>query len=230
MLEKNLAVLEMAVEIRPRERLMKYGEEALATHELLAILLRTGTKNYNVIQLAMLLISQFETLYEFKSASYQDLMKVPGIGQVKAVEIKAAIEFGSRVSSSVQVKYGTFQSTEQAGHYIMQTLKDKQQEHVLVCYLNTKNQVIKNKVIFIGGLNMSVAHPREIFREAVRYSAARIIVGHNHPSGNPEPSTADIRFTERLIEAGLIIGIEVLDHIVVGNETYISLKEYGIFK
>lgn len=229
MTENNVTVLELPEQMRPRERLLKYGEETLASHELLAILLRTGTRKYNAIQLSMLLLSEFETLYELKSASCQDLMQLPGIGEVKAVEIKAAIEFGSRVGASLQVKYGMIQSTAQAGQYFLEALKDKQQEHVLVFYLNTKNQIIKKQTVFIGGLNMSVAHPREIFREAVRYSSARIVLGHNHPSGNPEPSPADIQFTERLIECGNLLGIEVLDHLVVGNDSFISLREYGVF-
>lgn len=180
MIETKLAVLELPEQMRPRERLLKYGEETLATHELLAILLRTGTKQHNAIQLAMLLLSQYENLFELKKASCQDLMRFPGIGEVKAVEIKAAMELGLRISASLQVKYGVIQSTAQAGQYFLDALKDKQQEHVLVFYLNTKNQIIKKQTVFIGGLNMSVAHPREIFREAVRYASARIILAHNH--------------------------------------------------
>ena len=113
---------------------------------------------------------------------------------------------------------------------LQQEMRDLQQEHVIALYLNTKNEIIKKKTIFIGSLNSSVAHPREIFREAVRFSAARIIIGHNHPSGNPEPSEADLLFTRRMVESGQMIGIDLLDHFVVGSRSYVSLKEYGVIE
>ena len=156
-------------------------------------------------------------------------MQINGIGRTKAIELKAAMELGVRLSNAAQMKLGKITSSKMAGQWIVQELKDAYQEHLVALYLNTKNEIIKKKMIFIGGLNSAVAHPREIFREAVRFSAARVIIGHNHPSGNPEPSQADIDFTRRLMECGELMGIELLDHFVVGGEEYISLKEIGAF-
>lgn len=227
MQKKNL-LNEMPVTSRPRERLEKYGEKALATHELLAILLRTGPRESNVVQLALCLLMEFEDLYALKMATLEELNAVKGIGKVKAIEIKACIELGLRIAQATQLKDGTITSTKEAGTLFMAEMRDLQQEHVVALYLNTKNEIIKKKTIFIGSLNSSVAHPREIFREAVRFSAARIILAHNHPSGNPDPSEADLVFTKRMVECGDMMGIELLDHFIIGNKTYLSLKEYGV--
>lgn len=213
---------------RPRERLMEYGTEALANHELLAILLRTGTRQENVMQLALSVLGSFDDLFMFKHATMEELTVIKGIGQAKAIELLAAIELGKRISRSSQMKEGTVTSASVVGEMLLEELGGLHQEQVVALYLNTKNEIIKKETIFIGSLNSSVAHPREIFRGAVRYAAARVIVAHNHPSGNPEPSEADIAFTKRMIEAGAIVGIELLDHLVIGERTYISLKEYGI--
>lgn len=214
---------------RPRERLENYGEKALANHELLAILLRTGTKDSNVIALAMKVLNTFENLHFLKTASIEELMSIAGIGKIKAIEIRAAIELGIRISQASQIKIGQITSSRNAGEMLLGEMRDFQQEHVIVLYLNTKNEIIKKETVFVGGLNSSVAHPREIFRGAVRFSAARIIIGHNHPSGNPEPSEADILFTKRMATCGEMMGIEMLDHIIIGQTHYISLKELGIF-
>lgn len=222
-------VSEVPVFSRPRERLENYGEKALANHELLAILLRTGTKNSNVVGLAMTVLNRFENLNFLKTASIEELMEITGIGKIKAIEIRAAIELGLRISQASQLKIGQITSSRNAGEMLLSEMRDFQQEHVIVLYLNTKNEIIKKETVFIGGLNSSVAHPREIFRGAVRFSAARIIIGHNHPSGSPEPSEADLMFTKRMASCGELMGIEMLDHIIVGETHYISLKELGIF-
>ena len=227
-MQQTTLVREVPSSSRPRERLEQYGEKALATHELLAILLRTGTRGSNVIQLSLLILNQFEDLYSLKMASIEELMLIKGIGKIKATEIKACIELGTRLANASQLKSGTITSTQAAGALLKKEMRDLQQEHVVALYLNTKNEIIKKKTIFIGSLNSSVAHPREIFREAVRYSAARIIIAHNHPSGNPEPSEADLVFTRRMVECGEMMGIDLLDHFIIGSEKYLSLKEYGI--
>lgn len=213
---------------RPRERLVEYGAKALANHELLAILLRTGTKNLNVLQLSMNILSEFDDLFMLRHVTIEELVTIPGIGKAKAIEVIAAIEFGNRVARASQIKEGTVTSSSYVGALLQEELGGLQQEHVMALYLNTKNEIIKKETVFKGSLNSSVAHPREIFRGAVKYAAARIIIAHNHPSGNPEPSEADISFTKRMIQAGEMIGIELLDHIIIGEEAYISLKEYGI--
>lgn len=225
--ETNL-LMEVPKASRPRERLDQYGEKALATHELLAIVLRTGPKDSNVLQLSLRVLNEFEDLYSLKMASVEELMGIKGIGRTKAIEIKACVELGIRIANATQLKSGTITSTQSAGSLLQQEMRDLQQEHVVALYLNTKNEIIKKKTIFIGSLNSSVAHPREIFREAVRFAAARIILAHNHPSGNPEPSEADLVFTRRMVECGEMMGIEVLDHFIIGVNQYLSLKEFGI--
>ena len=231
LIDRNLStanlVNEMPVQSRPRERLEHYGEKALANHELLAILLRTGTKGNNAVSVAMQILNSFDDLYYLKTASIEELIRIPGIGKTKAIELKAAIELGMRIGSATQIKVGQITSSRQAGELLSAEMKGLQQEHVIVLFLNTKNKIIKKETIFIGGLNSSVAHPREIFKGAVRYSAARLIVSHNHPSGNPDPSEADLSFTRRMVECGELMGIELLDHVIIGETGFISLKEYG---
>lgn len=212
---------------RPRERLENDGEKALSTHELLAILLRTGPKDSSAVDLSMSLLASFEDLYYLKTASLEELMCVNGIGRTKAIEIRAAIELGSRIALATQEKKGQVTSSHTIGKRLIKEMKDLQQEHVITLFLNTKNEIIKKETTFVGGLSQSVAHPREIFRGAVRYAAARIIVAHNHPSGNPTPSDADFAFTKRMATCGELMGIELLDHIIIGSDSYISLKEMG---
>lgn len=213
---------------RPRERLLEFGPKSLADHELLAIILRTGTRHKNVVNLAFDVLNMTDDLYSLRHISLHELMEIPGIGKVKATEILAAIEFGRRVSSASQLKEGTVMSSSWVGQYLLREMGALTQEHVVALYLNTKNEIIKNDTIFVGSLNTSVAHPREIFKGAVRYSAARIILAHNHPSGNTDPSEADFAFTRRVVDAGEMMGIEVIDHIIVGEDSYLSLREHGL--
>lgn len=220
-------IAEIPMNSMPREKMLQFGEKNLSNHELLAILLRTGSKKTNVLQLATTLEKHFGSLHSLRMATIHELMEIEGIGPIKAIELKAAIELGVRLASSRQIKKGSLISTKIAGTWMMEALKDEYQEQLLALFLNTKNEVILTKMIFKGGLNQSIAHPREIFREAVRCSAARLIIGHNHPSGNVTPSQADIDFTKRMVECGQLMGIELLDHIIVGNEQYLSLQEGG---
>lgn len=224
--ETNIQVI--PTESRPRERMEEYGPKVLADHELLAIILRTGTRDQNVLSLALSVIREVENLYMFRHTSLQELMKIPGIGRVKATEILAAIEFGGRIARTSQVKEGTVISSSWVGNYLLKEMSNLTQEHVVALYLNTKNEIVKKETIFVGSLNSAVAHPREIFKGAVRYSAARIIIAHNHPSGNTEPSEADYSFTRRMVDAGEIMGIEVIDHFIIGETEYLSLKEHGL--
>lgn len=224
----NQKFIDVPQQSRPRERMAEYGPEALANHELLAILLRTGTKDHNVLQLSMQVFSYFDDLYMFKNASLEELLSIPGIGKAKAFELLASIELGKRLAKTTILKEGVVTSSEYVGKLLMEELKGLQQELVVGLFLNTKNEIIKKETIFKGSLNTSVAHPREIFKSAIKYSSARIIIAHNHPSGNPEPSEADLQFTERMSEVGKIVGIELLDHFIIGEDRYISLKEQGV--
>ncbi|MGY3750589.1 RadC family protein [Vagococcus acidifermentans] len=212
-------------EVRPRERLEKYGAEALSHQELLAIILRTGSREMDVMTQSLYILNHFNSLYELKKASLEELRTINGVGAVKSIEIKAMIELGKRIANSNQLKLGKITSSHELGRQLIEEMKDYHQEHLVVLYLNTKNELIKKEILFIGSVNQSIAHPREIFRGAVRYSAAQIILAHNHPTGSCAPSKQDEAFTRRVKECGELMGIELLDHLVIGNDSYVSFRE-----
>ncbi|MCJ1908696.1 DNA repair protein RadC [Planococcus ruber] len=212
---------------RPRERLVNQGAMSLSNQELIAILLRTGTKQESVLHLSNQVLLHFEHLHHLKDATIEEMTSIKGIGQAKAVQLLAAIELGRRLSSKqTDTKY-TIRSPKDAASYLMADMTSLKQEHFVVLFLNIKNQVMHKQTVFVGSLNASIVHPREIFREAVRRSAASIVCAHNHPSGNPAPSPEDIAVTKRLVEASSIVGIELLDHIIIGDHQFISLNEKG---
>ena len=212
---------------RPRERLLMYGESHLSNQEILAILIGSGTKNESVLELSNRLIMHFEGLKLLSDATIEELTSIKGIGTAKGVIILAAIELGRRIQQYKPDERFTVRSPEDGADYVMEDMRSLKQEHLVVMFLNTKNQIIHRQTIFVGSLNASIVHPREIYREAVRRSAASIICAHNHPSGDPSPSQEDIHVTRRLVEAGKIMGIEMLDHLVIGDNKFISLKEKG---
>ena len=223
----SLMIRDFPVDERPRERLINNGPESLSNQELLAILLRTGTKSESVIQLANRLLTQFGGLMWLKDAAHEEMTNLKGIGQAKAVQISAAVELGRRISNLTYDDRYIIRSPEDGANYVMNDMRFLMQEHFVCLYLNTKNQVIHRQTIFIGSLNASIVHPREVFKEAFRRSAASIICFHNHPSGDPTPSREDIEVTKRLVECGKMIGIEILDHMVIGDKKYVSMKEKG---
>ncbi|HWK24308.1 MAG TPA: DNA repair protein RadC [Ureibacillus sp.] len=223
----ELKIRDVHVEDRPRERLIRQGAQSLSNQELIAILLRTGTKQESVLTLANRVLNYFEKIHELKHATIEEIISVKGIGEAKAVQLLAAIELGRRLSQKQIDDRFTIRSPQDAATFLMPEMSSLKQEHFVVLFLNVKNQVIHKQTIFIGSLNSSIVHPREIFREAVKRSAASIICSHNHPSGNATPSPEDIDVTKRLQEAGYIIGIEVIDHVIIGDHQYISLKEKG---
>ena len=212
---------------RPRERLIRQGAKSLSNQELLAILLRTGTKDRSVYHLSMELLKTLETIQSFRDVTLEELMSIRGIGEAKAVHILAAVELGRRVYSASSEERYKIRSPKDAAAYVMTDLSGLQQEHFVALFLNVKNEVLHRQTIFIGGLNTTIVHPRELFKEAVRRSAASVIVMHNHPSGNPTPSEEDVLVTKRLVKAGEILGIQLLDHIIIGEYNFVSLKEKG---
>lgn len=212
---------------RPRERLKSEGANSLSNHELLAILLRTGTKKESVLQLANRLLNHFEGLRLLKDATIEEITSIKGIGSVKAIQILAALELGRRIGRLTYEDRYVIRSPEDGANYVMEEMRFLSQEHFVCLYLNTKNQVIHKQTIFIGSLNASIVHPREVFKEALRRSAASFLCFHNHPSGDPTPSREDIDVTKRLAECGKIIGIELLDHVIIGEKKFVSLKEKG---
>ena len=214
-------------EERPRERFLQDGPQSLSNQELLALLLRTGSREESVLQLSGRLINSFKGLRLLKEASVEELTVIKGIGEAKAIQILASVELGRRINNLNDQDRYVIRSPEDGANYCMEEMRFLSQEHFVCLYLNTKNQVLHKTTVFIGSLNASIVHPREVFKEAFRRSAASIICLHNHPSGDPSPSREDIEVTKRLVECGKIIGIEILDHIIIGEHKYVSLKEKG---
>ncbi len=225
--QQSLLIRDVPMRERPRERMLQEGPRALSNQEILAILLRTGTKKESVLQLSQRVLATFDGLTLLKDAAIEELCKIKGIGEAKAVEISAAIELGRRIHSMQTDERYVIRSPEDVSNYVMEDMRFLQQEHFDCLYLNTKNQVMHRKTVFIGSLNASIVHPREVFKEAFRRSAASIICLHNHPSGDPTPSREDIDVTKRLNEAGKVLGVELLDHIIIGDRKFVSLKEQG---
>ena len=224
----RLTVKEMPVEDRPREKLHALGPAVLSTAELLAIIIRTGTKTETAVTLAQRLLGTFGGLRALQLCSLDELSTVKGIGFAKAAEIKAALEIAHRLTLCRNEDRPLVNSPEDVADLLMMEMRWLQKEHFRVLLLNTKHHLLAIPTISIGSLNASIVHPREIFKEAVRHSAAAVILVHNHPSGDPAPSGEDIAITKRLQEAGRLMDIAVLDHIIVGDGRYVSLKEKGI--
>lgn len=226
-LEPKMMIRDVHLADRPRERLLRQGAASLSNQELIAILLRTGTKQESVLVLANRILSSFDKIQDMKDATMEEYTQVKGVGQAKAVQLLAAAEIGKRIYRKHSEGRYTIRSPEDAAAYLMTDMASLTQEHFVALFLNVKNEILHKETIFIGSLNSSIVHPRELFREAVKRSAASIICAHNHPSGNPTPSPEDIEVTKRLTEAGAVMGIELLDHIIIGDHQFISLKEKG---
>jgi len=227
--KKSFTIHDLPVSERPRERLQKFGVEALSVQEILAIILGRGTAGESVTVTVQRLLSQFGNLNGIANASIEELSKVKGIGIAKASQIKASFELANRRGDYVELlDKQPMVNPDKVFNMVKSKLKDKKKEYFLTLLLTTRNQLIKTAEISIGSLDTSIVHPREVFKEAIAASAASLILVHNHPSGDPKPSEDDISLTRRLIETGEIIGIEVLDHLIVGDERYVSLKKEGI--
>jgi len=213
---------------RPRERLQAYGPGSLSTSELLAIILRTGTKSESVINLGSRLLAQFHGLAGIARASFADLCDVHGLGKAKAAQLKAALELGKRLMVASPQDLPQVKSPTDVANLLMLEMGFLEQEHLRVVLLDTKNRVLGIPTIYMGSLNASVMRIGELFREAVRANCAAVIVVHNHPSGDPTPSRDDVEMTRQMVEAGQLLGIDVLDHIVIGRQSYVSLRERGL--
>ena len=223
----TIAIKEMPSEERPRERLMHYGAQSLSTAELLAIVLRTGTKERSAIGLAEHILSRHSGLRGVATATVDELAGVKGLGPVKAVQIAACVELGRRLAAHTEESRPVIHSPEDVAHLLMPELRDSRKEHFKSLLLDTKNRVIRIVTVSVGTLDSSIVHPREVFKDAIACSAAGMVVAHNHPSGDPTPSGEDRAVTKRLCEAGKIMGIDVLDHIVIGDGRWVSLKQLG---
>jgi DNA repair protein RadC len=229
--KKSFTIHDLPVAERPRERLQKYGPEALSAQEILALIMGRGIAGESVTVTAQRLLSQFGSLKGIAAASIEELSQVKGIGSAKASQIKAAFELANRLDSYQESgKKPVVKTPEDVVSLVGGKLKDKKKEHFLVVLLDTRGKLIRLSEISVGSLDSSIVHPREVFKEAISASAASVIFVHNHPSGEPEPSEEDVKLTERLARAGEVMGIDVLDHVIMGsNNRYQSLKREGLF-
>ena len=229
-MKNSFTVHDLPLSERPRERLFKLGSEALSAQEILALILGRGIKGESVMVTSQRLLSKFGNLKGVANASIEELTEIKGIGQAKAAQIKAAAELSKRLESPIaEGENPVVKSPEDVANIVRSRLKGKKKEHFLVLCLDTRNRLINCKPVSVGSLDTSIVHPREAFKEAVSSCAASVIFVHNHPSGDTEPSKEDIELTKRLAKAGEIMGIEVLDHIIVCDKSYLSLKARNLF-
>ena len=222
----NILIKNIPKSERPRERLKKYGKENISNEELLSIILNTGTKNKSVKDISNLILSKINDITDLKDITLNSLKQIDGIGEVKAIKILASIELGKRVyldNNLVNIKMDT---PEKIYNYMKGEVEGKNQEYFYAIYLDSKKNLIDKKLLFIGTLNKSIVHPREIFKYAYLLSASSIICVHNHPSGDTIPSKEDLNLTKALVEIGKMQGINIIDHIIIGKNYY-SLYQNG---
>jgi DNA repair protein RadC len=224
----NYRIMDLAETDRPRERMEKYGPQALSNAELLAILLRVGMTGENVIQLSQRLLADFHGLRGLHQATFDEVCQKRGIGPAKAAQILAAIELGRRIRLETVEENAAIHSPGDAAALVEYEMSAFQQEHLWVINLDTRNRLINIERLYQGSLNSSTVRVAELFRGAIQKNAAGIILVHNHPSGDPAPSPEDINLTRSVVQAGKLMDIELLDHLVIGRGRFVSLKERGL--
>lgn len=222
------SIQQLPEEERPRERFQRHGPEAMTTAELIAIILSSGTKGISVLQLAQQLVGHFKTLQELADASLQELCAIKGLGVAKALQLKAALGLGARLSRQQPSSRYRIEHPVHAYHFIKDELQHETRELFMVILQDTKGYAIGHHLVAIGTLSQTLVHPREVFYFAIRHKAASVILVHNHPSGDPTPSPQDYAVTRSLIEAGRLVGIPVNDHLIIGHQRYISLRQMGL--
>ena len=221
-------ITDIAEAERPRERLARLGPQALSNAELLAILLRVGIEGENAVQIGQRLLSQFGGISGLHRASLEDLYAAHGMGPAKAAQIKAAIELGRRLTLESAEERITIHSPAEAAALVQYEMSALSQEHLRTILLNTRNQVLEIKTLYQGSLDSAGVRIGEVFKHAISKNAAGIIVVHNHPSGDPSPSPDDVAVTRSIVEAGKLLNIDVLDHLIIGSGRFVSLKERGL--
>jgi DNA repair protein RadC len=213
---------------RPRERLQNYGATALSNAELLAILLRVGSPGENAVALGTRLLTEFGGLVGLAKASFHELVSVKGLGLAKTAQLKAALELGRRMLLTSPDARPQITSPTDVANLLMLEMGNLDQENLRTLLLDTKNRVLGSPTVYVGNVNSSIVRVSEIFREAVKLNATALIMAHNHPSGDPTPSPEDVEVTRSVVEVGSLLGIEVLDHLVIGHQCFVSLKERGL--
>jgi DNA repair protein RadC len=221
-------ITDLAADDRPRERLMKLGPQALSNAELIAILLRVGVRGENAVQVGQRLLQKFGGIRGLHRASQTEVQAQHGLGPAKAATVKAAIELGRRLTIESPEERPTIHSPADAAALVQYEMAALEQEHLRVIVLDTRNHVIEIVELYHGSLNSSVVRVGEVFKPAIRHNAASILVVHNHPSGDPTPSPDDVVVTRSIVEAGKLLDIEVLDHLVIGQGKFVSMKESGL--
>lgn len=227
-IEYRLSIKDMPEDERPRERLLSQGAEALSNAELLAILIRTGTPTASALDLAARVLAVAGGLKGLVRADIRELEEIKGLGPAKGAQIKAALELGQRIATLGPEERATIRCPEDVCKLVMEEMRHLDREYFRTISLNTKHHVMAIDTVSIGNLNSSIVHPRELFKNPIKRSTAALILVHNHPSGDPAPSREDIEVTKRLRDAGMLLGIEILDHIIIGDNNYTSLKEQGM--
>ncbi|MBS4006891.1 MAG: DNA repair protein RadC [Clostridium sp.] len=228
MTTRRLTIKDLPPSERPRERLLAGGAGKLSDAELLAILIRSGTSQETAVQLAERILFEAGGLQQLPRCCLDELLQIKGLGAAKAVTILAALELSTRLASRLRTELPIVSSPGDAAGLVMEEMRHNLREHFRVVLLDSKHKVLGIEEISIGSLNTSLVHPREVFRPAIRKSCASIILLHNHPSGDPTPSREDLDVTRRLSEAGRLIGIEILDHIIIGDGNFVSFREKGL--
>ncbi len=226
--DSTFTIKELPADLRPRERLLHAGPRALNNAELLAIVLRTGRPGENVVHLAQRLLTTFGGLGGLVRATTEELCQVPGLGQAKATQVKAALELGRRLLVEAPRERPTITTPEDAANLVLADMGWLEHEELRVMLLDTRNRVQRVLTLYQGNVNTTVVRIGEIFRAAVRDNSSGLILVHNHPSGDPSPSPEDVRITAKVVEAGALLGIQVLDHLVIGRNRFVSLKEQGL--
>ena len=221
-------IRDFPVDERPRERLARAGEGALSTTELLAIILRTGVSGESVVAMATRLISRYGGLPGLARASFAELQAEKGLGPAKTAQLKAALELGRRMLLAAPEDRFIVRSPTDVAQLLMAEMAHLEQEHFRALYLDTRNRLLGSETVYVGSLNASHIRVSEVFREAVKRNCASLIVAHNHPSGDPTPSPEDVEVTRLLVAAGKLLDIEVLDHLIIGQQRFVSLRERGL--
>jgi len=226
--KRGFTIHDLPMSERPRERLQKHGPEALSSQELLALIIGRGVSKKSVMTIAQELLVKFGNIKAISQATIEELSQIKGIGFAKAAQIKACFELGKRQDLEPELKDFDIKDPQSVIKAIRTSIKDKAKEHFKLILLNTRNKIIGISTISIGTLNTSLVHPREVFKEAIIHNAMSVVLAHNHPSGDPEPSEDDLTITRRLVEAGKILGVEVIDHIIISKNGFFSFKDKGL--